>query len=142
METVARDVHLLRLLPGFQQLQNANAFPDVVSADLLRRSGREKLFQSAMPKTSDQFIKCKLFGLQSQSRFRVLIRRNPVTQSSPNQINDLDLVRAFPMVELCRKPVATAVRVSGPFHHAFPPAALPEVLKVAAEFAGSFHVAA
>jgi uncharacterized protein (DUF433 family) len=28
------------------------------------------------------------------------------------------------------------------FHHAFPHAALPEVLKVAAEFAGSFHVAA
>ena len=28
------------------------------------------------------------------------------------------------------------------FHHAFPQAALPEVLKVAAEFAGSYHVAA
>jgi uncharacterized protein (DUF433 family) len=28
------------------------------------------------------------------------------------------------------------------FHHAFPHAALPEVLKVASEFADSFHVAA
>jgi len=28
------------------------------------------------------------------------------------------------------------------FHHGFPHAALPEVLKVAAEFAGSFHAAA
>jgi len=28
------------------------------------------------------------------------------------------------------------------FHGAFPPAALPEVLKVASEFADSFHVAA
>ena len=32
--------------------------------------------------------------------------------------------------------------IDGSFPNAFPPAALPEVLKVAAEFAGSFHVAA